>query len=51
LIDGLRSNLTKAYSRYQIETAVLYGAKDEIASMEMMEALEFEISLAKVGKF
>jgi neprilysin len=38
-----------AYLNYQIDIAVLFGAEKERAEKEMMDALEFEIGLAKVG--
>jgi diketogulonate reductase-like aldo/keto reductase len=44
----LSDKLVEAYHSYQIDTAVIYGAERISAEKEMKEALDFEISLAKV---
>ena len=49
LLKGFESEEVKAYFKYQVDVAVIYGADRERAEQEMREALEFEISLANVS--
>lgn len=48
LLKGIEHPIVKAYLSYQVDIAVLFGAKRENAEKEMMDALEFEIGLANV---
>ena len=51
LIKGLENPIVQAYHSYQVDMAVLYGAKREDAEKEMGEVLQFEFALANVRKF
>ncbi|KAL7013333.1 hypothetical protein ACKWTF_015337 [Chironomus riparius] len=47
-LEGLDSKIIKAYHVYQVELAVLYGAKRICAELQMKEVLDFEIALAEL---
>lgn len=48
MIKGINDSIVQAYQSFQIDTAIIYGAEKEVAEKEMKEALDFEITLAKV---
>lgn len=48
MIKGLEDKIVKAYYEYMVDTAVIYGANHEVAEVELLKALEFEIALANV---
>lgn len=49
LLRSLEDPMVKAYYKYQVNLAVIYGADFERAAIEMKEALNFEIALANVS--
>lgn len=49
LIKGLEDKITKAYYEYMVDIAVLFGADKNAATKELLESLQFEISLANVS--
>jgi neprilysin len=49
LLKGIENPIVKAYLDYQVDVAVQLGADRKRAEKEMMDALEFEIGLAKVN--
>ena len=48
LLKGFESEEVQAYFKYQVEVAVIYGADRERAQQEIRDALDFQMSLAKV---
>lgn len=50
LVKGLSDKIVQSYHAYQIDTAILYGAKNSTAHSEMKEVLDFEFALAEVNK-
>lgn len=50
LLRGINDSVVTAYYDYMVDMAVIFGADRETAKDEMMDALEFEISLANVNK-
>lgn len=48
LINGLDDVAVKAYYKFMVENAIVFGANRSQAENEMREALEFEIKLANV---
>lgn len=50
LIKGLNNTIVKAYHKYQVDMAVLYGADRKRAEKEMRDVLEFEFALANVSE-
>jgi len=51
LIKGLDDPIVQAYHSYQVDSAVLYGARQICAELQMKEVLEFEFALANVNFF
>ncbi|KAJ6635812.1 Neprilysin-2, partial [Pseudolycoriella hygida] len=49
LIRGLEDKIVQAYYDYMVDMAVIYGADRPRAERELMESLEFEISLANIS--
>lgn len=49
LVQGLNDTLAKAYYSYMVDLAVIYGAEKSRAETELLESLNFEISLANVS--
>jgi neprilysin len=49
LLKGLENPVVSAYHKFQVDMAVLYGAEQKRAEIEMREALDFEIALANVS--
>lgn len=49
LMLNLAEPFVQAYHNYQVDIAVLFGATQARAEVEMLEALNFEIELAKVN--
>lgn len=49
LIKGVDDKITNAYYEYMVDIAVLFGADKKRATKELMESLQFEISLANVS--
>ena len=49
LIKRLNESLVQAYHKYQVDLAVLFGANESLAKVEMKQALNFEIELAEVS--
>lgn len=50
LINGLDDDAVKAYYKFMVENAIVFGANRSQAENEMKEALELEFRLAKVRK-
>lgn len=50
LIEELEDPFVIAYHSYQVDLAVLFGAQEDIAAIEMREVLDFEIQLATVTR-
>lgn len=50
LINGLDDDAVKAYYKFMVENAIVFGANRSQAANEMKEALELEFRLAKVRK-
>lgn len=48
-MKGLSDKLVQAYHSYQIDTAIIYGADEAAARIEMKEVLDFETALARVN--
>lgn len=48
MINGLDDDAVKAYYKFMVENAIVFGANRSQAENEMKEALEFEIKLANV---
>lgn len=48
LINGLEDDAVKAYYKFMVENAIVFGANRSQAESEMREALELEIQLANV---
>lgn len=46
---GLENEQIKAYYEYMVESALLYGASEEVAKKEMLEVLQFEIEFNNVS--
>ena len=46
---GMEEPEVKAYFKYMIDTAVLFGANEEIARSELEEVMNFESKLAKIS--
>ena len=46
---GMEEPEVKAYFQYMIDTAVLFGANEEIARSELEEVMNFESKLAKIS--
>jgi hypothetical protein len=46
---GLDNELVKAYHKYQVDFAVIFGAEKQRAESEMLDVLLFEKSLATVS--
>ncbi|KAF2879707.1 hypothetical protein ILUMI_26457 [Ignelater luminosus] len=49
LIQGLDNKIVKAYYDYLVDLAVIFGADKSYAEEEIKDALDFEISLSKLG--
>ena len=49
LIKGFNDKDVQAYYNYMVQTAVFMGASEEIAKVEMKEALELELKLAELS--
>lgn len=49
LINGLDDDAVKAYFKFMVENAIIFGANRTEAESEMMEALELEFKLANVS--
>jgi len=49
LIKGFADKDVQAYYNYMVQTAVFMGAKEEVAKVEMKEALELELKLAEMS--
>jgi predicted metalloendopeptidase len=49
LIKGMDSDIVQAYHKYQIDTAIIYGADKSFAESEMKDVLNFEIEIAKIS--
>jgi len=49
LIKGFADKDVQAYYNYMVQTAVFMGAKEEVAKIEMKEALELELKLAEMS--
>ena len=49
LLKGFENEEVKAYFKYQVDMAVIYGADRERAEQELLEALDFQIALANVS--
>ena len=50
LLKGFNDTMVTAYYDYMVDIAVLFGADKEKAKKELREVLEFEISLANIGR-
>lgn len=48
LINGLDDHAVKAYYKFRVENAIVFGANRSQAENEMKDALEFEFKLANV---
>lgn len=48
LVNGLDDDGVKAYYKFMVENAVVFGANRSRAESEMRDALDFEIKLANV---
>jgi hypothetical protein len=51
LINGMDDPIVQAYHSYQVDSAVLYGARQICAELQMKEVVEFEFALANVRIF
>lgn len=51
LIKGFDNDIVKAYYKYMVDMAAMFGANRTRAEQELKESLEFEIKLAKVSSF
>ena len=49
LIRGLNDSATAAYYKKMVKTAMLLGADESTAESELLEALQFEMTLANVN--
>eukprot|EP00091_Calanus_sinicus_P012009 TRINITY_DN2709_c0_g1_i6.p1 TRINITY_DN2709_c0_g1~~TRINITY_DN2709_c0_g1_i6.p1 ORF type:complete len:440 (-),score=152.27 TRINITY_DN2709_c0_g1_i6:631-1917(-) len=49
LIKGFNDKDVQAYYNYMVQTAVFMGAEEEVAKVEMKEALELELKLAEMS--
>ena len=49
LIKGFNDKDVQAYYNYMVQTAVFMGASEEVAKVEMKEALELELKLAELS--
>ena len=49
LIKGIDDKDVQAYYSYMVQTAVFMGADEEVAKVEMKEALELELKLAELS--
>lgn len=49
LKKGLEHPVVSAYHKFQVDMAVLYGADQQRAEKEMLEAFNFEVGLANVS--
>jgi len=49
LIKGINDTDVQAYYNYMVQTAVFLGASEEVAQVEMKEALELELKLAEMS--
>lgn len=49
LIKGMDNKLVKAYYSYMVDIATLFGADHARAEKELMESLQFEMSLANIS--
>lgn len=49
LTKGHDDKIVKAYYRYMVDVAVIYGADRNAAESELMDALNFEMALANVN--
>lgn len=51
LVKGMDERIVKAYYRYMVDIAEMFGAKREIAKEDLRKSLEFEMKLAKVSVY
>ncbi|XP_033229648.1 neprilysin-2-like [Belonocnema kinseyi] len=49
LIQGFNNLFVKAYYKYSVDVAVLYGANRAIAEKDLKDTLEFEMKLANIS--
>lgn len=49
LVKGMEERIVKAYYRYMVDIAVMFGAKRDVATEDLRKSLEFEMKLAKVS--
>ena len=50
LHKGFEDKLVKEYYKYQVDIAVIFGADRKTAEKDMLDALNFEITMANVSK-
>lgn len=49
LVKGINDTNVKAYFDFMVDAAVIFGANRSVAEHELLDSLNFEIELAKVG--
>lgn len=45
----MEERIVKAYYRYMVDIAVMFGANRDLATEDLRKSLEFEMNLAKVS--